>query len=311
MAMHEIIGTDKINSICDLHVLTEEFSRAFSQSSRLSAMTPPRIMIHREEPYSVFGIMASVDFSKDLFVSKLATLVVPSSQESSFSPLRKTINALVPAYSTRTGELQALFDGAAVTDLKCAAIVAVVTGHCACPASTKLGVFGNGALAFQQVRGVLSVRTIESMTVFCREASKGESFCERIQAELAFDGQYRAETEWPNDLSDFDIICTATTSSEPLVRDAAFADHVRINCMGSHTVESRELDLREFSNPYLIVENKDTAINEAGDIHCTAIEIEEMLNANNKEMQSGLTIFSSVGDAYLDLLTVEHLISRF
>src|SRR5262249_50693579 len=86
------------------------------------------------------------------------------------------------------------------------------------------------------------------------------------------------------------------------------AHHVHINCVGAHTEGSREVPRELLQKSVLIVEDRPTAISEAGEIHRGAIEIKELPALDPSELRKRPSIFSSTGHAFLDLLATAHVL---
>ena len=213
---------------------------------------------------------------------------------------------MVVVFSTATGELLATLDGAALTDVKCAAVTALVTDRCALLDARTLGVVGTGALAWQQIRGVAAVRDLTAVTVYGRNEEKAGAFAARVRGLLGI--EVRVARELGEAVERQDVVCTATTSSEPLLTGYTLAAPVHVNCMGSHTPASREVSREQLAASTLVVEDRATAVAEAGEIHRDALELEDMLAAGDS-LRSERTIFSSTGHAFLDLVTAAHVVN--
>lgn len=220
-----------------------------------------------------------------------------------------TVTSVVPVFSTTTGELLGVLDGAAVTNLKCAAVTALVTDRCAARDSTVLGIVGSGVQAWQQYLGVTAVRPITEVRVTSRTPEHAGILCERIRrADPGVRALVSASAEEAT--AGADVISTATTSVRPLPIAAGLPAHVHINCMGAHTTESRELPRSLLSTVTLVVEDMAIAVAEAGEIHRTAIDLESLETGSHPGLDGRPTVFSSTGHASLDLITCAHLVAR-
>ena len=102
------------------------------------------------------------------------------------------------------------------------------------------------------------------------------------------------------------MVCTATTCAKPLIHAVQLAPHVHINCMGAHTSESREVARELLAGATLIVEDRETAVEQAGEVHETALELRELGAIAPGRLQRALTVFSSTGHAFLDLLSAAY-----
>lgn len=220
-----------------------------------------------------------------------------------------TVTSVVPVFSTTTGELLGVLDGAAVTNLKCAAVTALVTDRCAARDAAVLGIVGSGVQAWQQYLGVTAVRPITEVRVHSRTPEHAEILCERIRrADPGVRALVRASAAEAT--AGADIISTATASVRPLPIAADLPEHVHINCMGAHTTESRELSRPLLAAATLVVEDIEIAVAEAGEIHRTAIDLEALETGSHPGLDGRPTVFSSTGHASLDLITCAHLVAQ-
>jgi ornithine cyclodeaminase/alanine dehydrogenase-like protein (mu-crystallin family) len=296
-----LIDAGRIAAAASRPALTGLIRAAYLDGQHEAALTPARLTAVTRDPYRVFGAMPSVSTGLGLFVTKLATLA--QRRESGAA----TVQALVVAMSARTGEPLAVLDGAALTDLKCAAVTALVTDVCAAPDATTAGLVGTGALAFAQLLGLTDVRRLTTITVYGRDPGRAAAFARRAADALPGGPELRLA----GDLAEFaghDIVGTATTSDQPLLPGARPAPGLHVNCMGAHTTVSRELDRPFLAGCELIVEDRATALAEAGPEHERALDLAALLRADPGPLRRAATVFSSTGHAFLDLVTTAHVL---
>ena len=275
---------------------------------RKKALTPERLTIMRDDPYSVYGAIPCLSDRLDLFVTKIATLVTQKNR----SPVdnKDTVQGYVTAFSVKTGQPLGIFDGAAITDLKCAAITALMTDLCSKKSSKSLGLIGTGAVAYQQLKGIATIRDIDDISIYGRNSEKVALFIEKIRP--LFNKKCSiSNVDSPRMAAlNRDIVCTATSTYEPLLTEHVFTDHTHINCLGSHTPNSREISHDILAAQTLIVEDRQTAEKEAGELHHRAFELEDIIGDETliDELKNKNTIFSSVGHGILDTIVVKYLL---
>jgi ornithine cyclodeaminase/alanine dehydrogenase-like protein (mu-crystallin family) len=127
----------------------------------------------------------------------------------------------------------------------------------------------------------------------------------------------------PDTVSDTDIVCTCTTSSTPVFDGSLLPDGVHVNAVGAYRPDSRELDGETIGRAKIVVETRDAALAEAGDL---LLAIEERLikpsdiSADLGEVVRGapvrtspddVTVFKSVGVAFEDLAVASALLERW
>jgi ornithine cyclodeaminase/alanine dehydrogenase-like protein (mu-crystallin family) len=274
-------------------------------------IVPPR-QTAEDAAGTKFISMPAISPDYDLYVNKVATIVVPG------SPGRgATVTSIVPMFSASSGRYIGALDGTVVTNLKCAAVTALVTDRCAANNSDVLGIIGSGVQARQQYLGVSAVRDVRDVRVFSPNPDHAAAFAADITAMAARHRPARPDAAVSVLVCDsaeqasegVDILVTATGSSDPLPISSRLPGHVHVNCVGAHKVASRELSRDLLRTSVLIVEDRRTAVAEAGHLHGAALELDALDTPAAAGLDGQRTIFSSTGCAYLDLLTCAHLVT--
>lgn len=264
-------------------------------------LVPPRETV-QDTAGRKFISMPAVSADQDLYINKVATIAATPGTGA-------TVTSVVPVFSVSTGRFLGTLDGAAVTNLKCAAVTALVTDRCAAADSRVLGILGSGVQARQQFLGVSAVRDLAEVRIWSRDVRHAEAFAQDITTSgPSPDVVVCATAEEAS--RGVDILSTATTSTAPLPISADLPGHVHVNCVGGHTTESRELSAELLGASVVIVEDLATAIAEAGESHAAALELDALVAPGTVGLAKRRTVFASTGCAYLDLITCAHLISH-
>jgi ornithine cyclodeaminase/alanine dehydrogenase-like protein (mu-crystallin family) len=295
---HEVIA-----SRGDLPRLVRELEAALEAGLHERVRVPPRVTVPATNRNAAFVSMPAVAEHLGLYINKVATLFTRAQED----PL-PTVTAVVAAFSTHTGELLAMLDGAAVTNLKCAAVSALVTDLCARTDARTLALAGTGAQARQQVAAVLAVRPIRELRLWARNPARRAAFASELRATLGEAVHIIPCDTFDEAIRCADIIGTATSSKTPLGGFEDLVPGVHVNCMGGHTVEEREVPHALLRSSTIIVEDLATALAEAGPLHANALSLGELVRRDSASLREGRTVFSSTGHAFLDVLTVAHLL---
>lgn len=228
---------------------------------------------------------------------------------------RPTVQAIVVWFDAATGEPLALLDGSTVTAMRTGAASGVATRLLAREDASSLVVIGAGAQAEWQVRAVLAVRPIERVTVCTRSAGSREAFAARMREASGIDVTPEADVEAA--LRTADVVCCATTSSEPVFDAGWLRPGTHVNGIGAFRLGMVELPPELFAAAALVaVDARVAALAEAGDV---VAAIERGLLAESDLVEIGtverswaasrdpraLTAFKSVGLAIQDVVAAE------
>jgi ornithine cyclodeaminase len=202
----------------------------------------------------------------------------------------------------------AMIDGPALTNLRTAAVSALATQDLARPGAASLVLFGAGAQAQAHLKALAAVRELSGVAV----VSRGQRNIEQLLA-LARDLGVPARIGRPEDVAEAGIVCCCTTSPVPLFDGDLLAPGTHVIAVGSYRPDRRVLDEATIRRGRVVVEDRDTAIAEAGEL---ALLIGEgryrraEIAADLAEVCTGqwaprrdddITVFKSVGIAVEDL----------
>lgn len=268
-----------------------------------ASLCPMRTLIWRDTPRSVFGSMPGYYPHKHIFVNKMASFVAHD------DPDQPLVNCLVLAFDTRTGKPLALLDGAELTNLKCAAVTGVITHQCAALEARVLALVGAGTLATQQLLAVLAVRDIAEVRIANRSHQRAARLADYIQIHFPLIRVVISDSV-QNAVRDADIICTATGSFRPLLGHENIKKTAHLNVMGAHTSSSREVSYPLLKDSFLIVEDRETAMKEAGEVHENATDIFELMNTDRQVLAANRTLFSSTGHIMMDMIITGEILAQ-
>lgn len=227
------------------------------------------------------------------------------------------VNAVVLVLDPDTGLPLALMDGTWLTALRTGAASGLATRLLAREDATIVALFGAGVQARTQLEAVRAVRPIREVRIVSRTAAAAR----RLAAEL--DGVTpRVMDDAAEAVRGAHIVITATTSTAPVFPGAALEPGTHVNAIGAYTPEMRELDDDAVRSAVLIVDSREAALSEPGDIvipirsgaitpsHIRA-ELGEVAAGTRPGRTSAdeITVFKSVGSAVQDVV-VARLVLR-
>lgn len=233
-----------------------------------------------------------------------------------------TIHAVVVWFDAATGEPRALLDGAALTAMRTGAASGVGTRLLARPDARRLAIFGVGAQAAWQVRAVMAARAIDEVRVWSRTAERREAFASQMSVELGAQIRVVAAASAEDAVGGADVICCATTSSEPVFSADWVSPGTHVNGIGSFKHGMVELPPELFARAALVaIDSHEAAMAEAGDvvaaIQAGFVREESLVEIGSVEPgwaaqrdPAAITVFKSVGLAIQDVAAAELVVAN-
>lgn len=224
------------------------------------------------------------------------------------------VQALVVLFDGRDGSPLALIDGTEETYRKTAADSALGSQLLSRPDVSTLLMIGAGGLAPSLIEAHRVVRpSIERVLVWNRSREKAEAL---VAAGVADDVVDDLDAAVPV----ADVICTATSTSEPLVRGALLRPGTHVDCVGAFLPDHREVDDDVVVRSEIFVDSRQAAVHESGDLviplAAGTIDADAIL-ADLGELCSGshlgrsgpdaITMYENGGGGHLDLMVAQHL----
>jgi ornithine cyclodeaminase len=227
----------------------------------------------------------------------------------------------VMLFSQQTGEPLALMNASQITAIRTAAVSAVATRLLAREEAQDLGIIGAGVQARTHLIALACVRQIKRARVACRNIDHAVQLVQEMQDQVPFPLEPVAANEAA--VRDADIVVTATSATEPVVKREWIADGAHINAIGTHSPQSREIDTATMAAARIFTDRRESILNEAGDYVLAAQEgavTPESIVAEIGELVVGtkqgrtspteITLFKSLGLAVEDVVSAEYLFRK-
>jgi ornithine cyclodeaminase/alanine dehydrogenase len=157
------------------------------------------------------------------------------------------------------GELAAVIEADALGQRRTGAASGVAAKHLARSGARTLGVIGCGWQAESQVAAIrAAVPTIERVVAYCRTPEKLRAFCSTTGAEPG---------ESHRDAGEQDIVVTATTSRDPVLRGEWLREGALVCAVGANDPRARELDNVVLERAtFICCDSREQAQLESGDL---------------------------------------------
>lgn len=299
-----LIGAEELRARLPMTAAVDALEEAFRT---LDPGTGP-LRTHLETPGGSLLLMPA--FEDDGVGVKLVTLT-PANPDRGLP----FIQASYVLFDAETQSPEAILDGTALTALRTAAVSALATRHLARDDASHLVVFGAGVQARSHLEAMCAVRSVADLVVVSRSRGAAEALVEE-----GLGRGLRARLGERRDVAAGDLICTCTTSEEPLFDGSLLRPGAHVNAVGSHRPETRELDTETVRRARLVVETRAVALAEAGDLlipiaegaietgHVTADLAETVRGAEVRRTPEDVTVFKSVGMAFEDLVVARAVV---
>jgi ornithine cyclodeaminase len=228
---------------------------------------------------------------------------------------------VVVAYDGETGAVSCIADAEQVTKIRTACATAAATDALARPDAEVLAVYGTGVQAEAHLRAVPLVRQFREILLWGRSPEKTREFAGRMSEEIhaaitPVDDRREAAAR-------ADVICTVTSSREPVVLAEWVRPGTHLNLVGSSYLGPVEVDSALVAaaryiadyRPGVLAQASELAVaRDAGlvdDSHVVA-EIGEVLAGRipGRENDEQITIYKSLGHVAQDLAAAAYLKER-
>lgn len=228
---------------------------------------------------------------------------------------------VVVAYDGETGAVSCIADAEQVTKIRTACATAAATDALARADAEVLAVYGTGVQAEAHLRAVPLVRKFREILLWGRSPDKTREFADRMSEEIH--AAITPVVDRQETAARADVICTVTSSREPVVLADWVGPGTHLNLVGSSYLGPVEVDSALVAasryiadyRPGVLAQASELAVaREAGlvdDSHVVA-EIGEVLAGSvpGRENDSQITIYKSLGHVAQDLAAAAYLKER-
>ena len=279
--------------------LIPAMEKALSDFSGGKVIQPVRQVIPVDPPGGFYGIMPAL--TPEGLGQKIVTFYPPNARKGIATHM-----ALIVLNDKETGAPLAVMDGRLITEMRTAAVSAAATKLLAQKNSKVLAILGSGVQARSHFEALRLVRQFEDVRVWSQTKSHAESFAKEIGARssrlrIATASQASAEDA----VRGADVIVTVTSSQTPVLNGAWLKPGAHVNAIGACRPDWRELDDDAMRNSIVLVDSREAAMKESGDVILSGAkiyaELGEAFSGKIEIDPSKTTIFKSLGMAVEDI----------
>ncbi len=311
-----IVNQNEVPRLLPMKECIDVMARAFAALSRGEAEMPVRQILWLPEKAGALGLMPA----------HLAGTAVLGLKAVTFFPRNEGTDldshqGAVLLFEAGRGRLLAMIDATSVTAVRTAAVSGLATRVLARQDAGDLALVGSGVQARTHLEAMLAVRPIRRVRVASQTRARATSFAER-------EGKRHGVAITPcgsveEAVSGADLVCTVTSSREPVVRGEWLSPGAHVNAVGSSVATARELDTAAVLRSRLFVDHRESASREAGDFLIARNEgaitdahilgdLGQVLNGSvpGRTSPTDVTLFKSVGLAIEDVAAAQHIHSK-
>lgn len=317
------LSSGDVEALLPMEEAVDVVESALAVFARGDAVQPLRQAIWRPDRAGLLGLMpgmllgetADADEQPGVLGVKVVTVFLGSHGPDA----PPSHQGLVLLFEADHGTPRAILDAASLTAIRTAAASAVATRHMARDDASVLAILGSGVQAVSHLEAMRAVRPIERVRVWSRSAENARRFAAE-QSEIHH-LPVEAFLSVREAVDGVDVVCTVTSSPEPVLRGAWLAPGIHVNAVGACTPRARELDADAVARSRMIVDARESALAESGDFLLArdegAVDDDHLVGelgevvlgrVAGRTSDDEITLFESLGLAVEDLATALHVL---
>ena len=276
---------------------------------------PPRLVAPLIDESGTLVLMPGSSTGLAAFGAKVINLIPDN-------PTRglPAIQGFIALFDHASGTPVAIIDGAEVTGIRTAAASGLATRLLARADAHSCGIFGNGVQAVTHIDAMRAVRPVDEIVVWGRNPDKVQVFAQEQAQRTGISVRATAD---PAEAGSCDLVCTTTTSPEPVLAGEWVRPGAHVNLVGAHSLTTRECDTGLVVKSSVYVDLMESVRNEGGDIMIPVNEgvidedhiigeLGELLQGNIPGRQDAqqVTLYQSHGINAQDMFAAKHIYAK-
>ena len=290
---------------------------AFRQHAQGRTLMPARTTMMLEKSGGSISLMPSYLEEEQIVATKIISIF-----PTNLSRGLPTSQAHILVNDPRTGNLVALLEASHLTAMRTGAVTGVAAKYLARENAKTAAVLGCGVQGRTQALALTEVRRLDQVRCFDLDEAKRSQFAIEMAENLMID--VIPMVSGREAVRGADIVVTATTSKAPVLRRDWLSKGTHVSAVGSFYPDHRELDSETVRDAKVVVDSREAALSEAGDImipmqeesiretHIYA-ELGELVSGQKlgRTAEDDLTVFKSVGLAIQDSAVTALILQKY
>jgi len=311
-----LVNQAEVPRLLPMKECIDVMARAFAALARGESTLPQRQIVWLPDRSGALGLMPAQSTGLGALGVKAVTFF-PRNEGTSLD----SHQGAVLLFESGRGRLLAVIDATSVTAVRTAAVSGLATRLLAREDAGDLALVGSGVQARTHLEAMRLVREIRRVRVASQSLDRARSFAEREGARHGIPITPCATVREAVEAAD--LVCTVTSSREPVVLGEWLAPGAHVNAVGSSVASARELDSAAVARSRFFVDRREAALAEAGDFLLAkkegavgddhiAAELAELVvgEALGRRGPGDITVFKSVGLAIEDVAAAHFIYGR-
>jgi ornithine cyclodeaminase len=310
------INKEKIAELLPMKECIAVMEKAFRSLANGECVQPLRSLMWLPDKSGLLGMMPGYAGGPGVMGCKIIS-VFHGNKEAGLP----SHQGVVVLFESKNGQPILILDANEITAIRTAAASALATKLLARENAETLAIIGTGEQAERHIEAICLIRKIKQVNLWGRSEKNVNELAQKMQEKFKI--VFTVTKNVPEAVETADIICTVTSSSQPVLKGEWITRGAHINAVGACTIHARELDTGAITKSSLFTDCYESLFNEAGDFlipknegavtdsHVKG-ELGEVLlgtkkgRTNNEE----ITLFKSLGIAAQDLFSAWHIYQK-
>ncbi|HZJ67474.1 MAG TPA: ornithine cyclodeaminase family protein [Kofleriaceae bacterium] len=307
-----VISHEDVARLLPMDACIEVMAEAMRTTGRGGAVLPLRSVVWMPDRTGMIGLMPGFLGAPASLGLKVVS-IFPGNHGTGYD----SHQGVVMLFDIQHGFPLAIMDASSITAIRTAAASGVATRALARDDAGDLAILGAGVQATTHLAAMRAVRPIRRVRVWSRNRAHAQRFADASPVAVEVMETARAAVEGA------DLVCTTTSAREPVLEGAWLRPGAHINAVGACFAVARELDTAAVVRSRLIVDRRESTLNESGDFLIPraegaigddhiAGELGDVLLGQlvGRRSPDEVTLYKSLGIAIQDLAAAHHIYAQ-
>lgn len=298
-----ILRESDVNDLLDMKSAISCLETAFREQSEKRFLLPERQVFQATDQAIVRVMAASIPNLQSLGLKVL--LGVPAKRRPNLTYF------VILLFSPIDASLLSIISAGRLTQLRTGAASGVATKYLARQGIKSVGILGTGVQGYGQLEGLAATAKVQEAIVFDIDPSRMDALTTKAESKLGISVKAAHLVE---ELYTTDVLCTATTSTKPLIFGEKLRAGTHVNAVGSNAPNRQEIDHTVLLRCRVFTDKTEQVLKESGDLmipigqrlYNSKSIVGEMADVITGKLdgrigESDITLFKSVGIALEDV----------